>query len=99
MAFPEPVLACDRKAATFGVYYLIRDIIVSIAAFSGALLWDASTAKLIIDTVGMGQTLLPFFNAMTSPTTNFLVAFGFGLAGTIYFILFGRDYGKPESTV
>lgn len=81
----------DRKAATFGVYYLIRDIIVSIAAFSGALLWDASTAKLIIDTIGIGQTLLPFFHTMTSPTTNFLVALGFGLAGTIYFILFGRD--------
>jgi MFS family permease len=83
-----------RKAATFGVYYLIRDIIVSIAAFGGALLWDASTAKLIIDTVGMGQSLLPFFNATTSPATNFLVAFGFGLAGTLYFAFFGQDLGR-----
>jgi MFS family permease len=32
----------DRKAATFGVYYLIRDLIVSIAAFGGALLWNLS---------------------------------------------------------
>jgi MFS family permease len=80
-----------RKAATFGLYYLIRDIIVSIAAFGGALLWDASTAKLIMDTVGMGQSLLPFFNAITSPATNFLVAFGFGFAGTLYFAFFGQD--------
>ncbi len=83
-----------RKAATFGVYYLIRDIIVSIAAFGGALLWDASTAKRIIDTVGIGQALLSFFNAITSPATNFLVAFGFGLAGTLYFALFGQDLGR-----
>lgn len=83
-----------RKAATFGLYYLIRDIIVSIAAFGGALLWDASTATLIIDTIGIGQALLPFFNAIASPATNFLVAFGFGLAGTIYFVLFGQDLGR-----
>lgn len=83
-----------RKAATFGVYYLIRDIIVSIAAFGGALLWDASTAEFIIDSVGMGQALLPFFNAIASPATNFLVAFGFGLAGTLYFALFGKDLGR-----
>lgn len=83
-----------RKAATFGVYYLMRDLIVSIAAFGGALLWDASTAKLIIDTVGTGQALLPFFDAITSPATNFLVAFGFGLAGTLYFALFGQDLGR-----
>jgi len=82
------------KAATFGVYYLIRDIIVSIAAFGGALLWDASTAKLIIDTIGIGQALLPFFNAIASPATNFLVAFGFGLAGALYFVLFGQDLGR-----
>ena len=83
-----------RKAATFGLYYLIRDVIVSIAAFGGALLWDASTAKLITDTIGAGQSLLPFIQSITSPATNFLVAFGFGLAGTLYFALFGRDLGR-----
>jgi len=88
-----------RKAATFGVYYLIRDIIVSIAAFGGAILWDASTAKLIIDASGIGQTLLPFFDAITSPATNFLVAFGFGLAGTLYFVLFGKDLGRSTVTI
>ena len=59
----------DRKAATFGFYYLIRDVIVSVAAFGGAFLW------------------------LLSPQTNFLVAFGFGLVGTIYFALMGRDLG------
>ena len=30
----------NRKAAMFGLYYLIRDVIVSTAAFSGAFLWQ-----------------------------------------------------------
>jgi MFS family permease len=29
----------DRKAAMFGLYYLIRDMVVSMAAFAGAFLW------------------------------------------------------------
>jgi MFS family permease len=32
----------DRKAGMFGLYYLIRDVIVSAAAFGGAFLWLAS---------------------------------------------------------
>lgn len=32
------------KASTFGRYYLIRDVIVSIAAFGGAWLWQANPA-------------------------------------------------------
>lgn len=84
----------DRKAATFGLYYLLRDVIVSIAAFGGALLWDASTAEFITTTLGRGKALLPFFNAVTSPTTNFLTAFAFGIAGTLYFGLFGQDLGR-----
>ncbi len=31
-----------RKAAMFGLYYLIRDVLVAFAAFGGALLWRAS---------------------------------------------------------
>ena len=85
-----------RKAATFGLYYLIRDIIVSIAAFGGALLWDASTAKLIVDAFGFGHAILPFFDSITSPATNFLVAFVFGVAGTLYFLLFGQDLSRTE---
>ena len=29
----------NRKAGMFGLYYLIRDVVVSIAAFGGAFLW------------------------------------------------------------
>lgn len=82
------------KAATFGIYYLLRDIVVSIAAFGGALLWDASTAQFIFDTFGIGRTLLPFFDTIASPATNFLVAFGFGLAGMLYFSWFGQELGR-----
>ncbi|HNX38113.1 MAG TPA: MFS transporter [Candidatus Cloacimonadota bacterium] len=32
----------DAKATTFGTYYLIRDVIVSVAAFGGAFLWQRS---------------------------------------------------------
>ena len=30
----------DARAATFGLYYLIRDVIVALAAFGGAWLWS-----------------------------------------------------------
>jgi len=56
-----------KKAGMFGLYYLSRDIIVSVAAFGGAFLWEIS------------------------PQVNFLIAFGCGLTGTIYFLIFGKD--------
>jgi MFS family permease len=62
-----------RKAAMFGLYYLIRDVVVSVAAFGGAFLW------------------------IISPTVNFLAAFAFGTAGTVWFIFFGKD-DSPENT-
>ncbi len=61
-----------RKAATFGAYYLVRDVIVSLAAFSGGFLWQLG------------------------PRVNLWTAFGFGLAGTIWFIWRGRDLGRAE---
>jgi MFS family permease len=57
----------DNKAGMFGLYYLIRDVIVSAAALGGAFLWQLS------------------------PTANLLTAVACGLAGTIYFWVFGRD--------
>jgi MFS family permease len=57
----------DKKAGMFGLYYLMRDVIVSLAAFGGAFLWRVS------------------------PAANLLTATGFGLAGTIFFLIFGRD--------
>ena len=62
-----------KKASVFGLYYLIRDVVVSIAAFGGALLWDVS------------------------PAANFLVAFGFGILGTLYFVIYGRDLSPTSS--
>jgi MFS family permease len=44
----------DRKAATFGLYYLIRDIIVSLAAFGGAFLWMLSPAANFLTAFGFG---------------------------------------------
>jgi hypothetical protein len=58
----------------FGTYYLVRDVIVSVAAFGGAYLW------------------------IISPATNFMTAFGFGLAGTLFFLLYGEDLGKRETS-
>ena len=34
----------DRKAGMFGLYYLVRDVVVSVAALGGALLWSMSPA-------------------------------------------------------
>ena len=60
----------DHKASVFGAYYLLRDIVVSIAALSSAWLWNIS------------------------PTTNFIVAIAFGIAGTMLFAIFGEDLQK-----
>ncbi|MBN1425272.1 MFS transporter [Candidatus Fermentibacteria bacterium] len=59
----------DAKAATFGLYYLVRDVVVSLAAFGGSLLW------------------------LISPQVNFIAASAFGLLGTVWFGLRGRDLG------
>lgn len=57
----------DRKAAVFGLYYLLRDVIVALAAGGGAILWHYS------------------------PALNLWVAFGFGVTGTVWFVVRGRD--------
>jgi len=64
----------DKKAAVFGVYYLIRDVIVSVGAFGGAFLW------------------------LIKPEINLLVAFGFGVIGTLFFAVFGKDLKKEDAT-
>jgi MFS family permease len=56
-----------RKAAMFGLYYLVRDVLVAFAAFGGALLWSVS------------------------PELSLKVAFGFGMAGTLWFAWRGDD--------
>ncbi|MHA1211652.1 MAG: MFS transporter [Candidatus Heimdallarchaeota archaeon] len=59
------------KANTFGTYYLLRDIVVSVAAFGGAFLWGIGTVY--------------------GPLITFIVAGSFGILGSIYFAIFGRD--------
>jgi hypothetical protein len=44
----------DRKAGTFGLYYLVRDVVVSLAAFGGAFLWRASPALNLWVATGFG---------------------------------------------
>ena len=44
----------DRKAGMFGLYYLIRDIVVSVAAFGGAFLWMISPATNLITATVFG---------------------------------------------
>lgn len=43
-----------RKAAMFGLYYLIRDVIVAFAAFGGALLWRISPELNLLTAFGFG---------------------------------------------
>jgi MFS family permease len=49
----------DRKAGMFGMYYLMRDVIVSFAAFGGAWLWTISpqTNFLVAAAFGAAGTL------------------------------------------
>lgn len=56
-----------QSASMFGLYYLLRDSVVSLAAFGGAFLW------------------------MVGPALNFFTAAAFGAAGTVWFVIFGKD--------
>jgi len=44
----------EAKARTFGAYYLIRDVIVSIAALSSAWLWNLSPSANFLTAAGFG---------------------------------------------
>ncbi|MDD5697159.1 MAG: MFS transporter [Victivallaceae bacterium] len=57
----------DSKAAMFGTYYLLRDVVVTFGAGLGAWLWTIS------------------------PAANFLTAAAFGVIGTIWFVVKGRN--------
>lgn len=43
-----------RKAGMFGLYYLVRDVIVSVAAFGGAFLWAIRPEVNLLTAVGFG---------------------------------------------
>lgn len=51
----------DRKAAMFGLYYLIRDVVVSLAAFGGALLWRQSPALNLLAACAFGAAGTAWF--------------------------------------
>jgi len=66
-----------KEARMFGLYYLMRDSVVAVAAFGGGFLWKIS------------------------PSVNLLTAFGFGVIGTIWFAMRGRELvisQKPQTT-
>lgn len=44
----------DQKALTFGTYYLVRDAVVSLAAFGGAFLWMVSPATNLLTATACG---------------------------------------------
>jgi MFS family permease len=52
-----------RKAAMFGLYYLMRDVVVSVAAFGGAFLWQADPTLnlLVASAFGLAGTLWCLF--------------------------------------
>ncbi len=43
-----------RKAAVFGLYYMLRDMVVAIAAFGGALLWMISPTVNLVTAAAFG---------------------------------------------
>lgn len=51
------------KAASFGVYYLVRDVVVSLAAFGGAGLWAISPEANLLTAFGFGVIGTAFFVA------------------------------------
>lgn len=44
----------EAKAATFGTYYLVRDLIVAVVSFSGAFFWEAAPAANFLAAFGCG---------------------------------------------
>ena len=53
----------DRKAGMFGLYYLIRDVIVSGAAFAGGFLWQLSPAINLLAATACGVLGTAYFAA------------------------------------
>jgi len=58
-----------QKAAMFGAYYLVRDVIVAVAAFGGAFLWQISPATNFLTAFAFGVIGTVWFAARgKSPT-------------------------------
>jgi len=62
-----------KKAGIFGLYYLIRDVIVSFAAFGGAFLWEISPYTNFLIAFGfglLGSFIFARFGKDLSPPAN-----------------------------
>lgn len=65
----------DRKAASFGAYYLARDSVVSLAAFGGAFLWYADPALnfLVATAFGLAGCIWFALRGRDETATNYTV--------------------------
>jgi MFS family permease len=64
----------NAEARSFGLYYFVRDMIVSLAAFFGGFLWKIN------------------------PSVNMLTAFAAGIAGTLFFLFWGKGTNRTTIT-
>jgi MFS family permease len=60
----------EAKAGTFGAYYLVRDVVVSIAAFGGAFLWQVSPAVNFLAAFGFGVVGMVWYGLSGSPASD-----------------------------
>jgi MFS family permease len=51
----------DMKAGMFGLYYLLRDVVVSFAAFGGAFLWQVSPSTNFVTAAAFGAAGTIYF--------------------------------------
>jgi hypothetical protein len=51
----------SEKAAMFGAYYLLRDVVVSGAAFASGFLWQISPATNLLTATACGLVATVFF--------------------------------------
>jgi MFS family permease len=63
----------NMKAGMFGLYYLLRDVIVSVVAFGGFYLWELSPTVNFLTAFGCGLAALIYFlifgkNTRSAPT-------------------------------
>jgi MFS family permease len=61
----------NAKAYTFGVYYLIRDVIVAFAAFGGAFLWQKSPQLNFLTASAFGLLGTLYFIFRVKPQKQF----------------------------
>jgi len=99
-AFPLALLFC-RSFLSFALAFVLRGLkefgeptrkaLIMDLAPEGAKASTFGTYYLIRDVIVSGAALASATLWNISPAVNFLTAFGFGIAGTLLFALFGKD--------